>query len=140
MDLSAGVAPVAASNFFCHWAGEAMNRLVRLMGRNASGSLVVSSTVKSSILRAERRVGMREAVTPTWLGSKWSASLSSTLATFHTTASALRAEPSWKLTPGRSLKTHLVLSLSSTDQAVASAGISTLGASALERSHWVSES
>ena len=138
--LSAGVAPVAASNFFCQWLGEAMNRLVRLMGRNASGSLVVSSTVRSSSLRALLSVGMREAVTPTWLASNWGASLSSTLFTFHTTASAFSGAPSWNFTPGRSLKVHLVLSLASTAQLVASAGISTLGASALERSHCVSES
>jgi hypothetical protein len=140
LDLSAGVAPAAASNFFCHWAGEAMNRFVRLIGRNASGSLVVSSTVMSSTLRAVRSVGMREAVTPTWLGSNCGASLSSTFCTFHTTASALKAEPSWNLTPGRSLKTHLVLSLASTAQELASAGTSTLGASAFDRSHCVSES
>ncbi len=94
----------------------------------------------SSILRAVRSVGMREAVTPTWLASKCTASLSSTLRTFQTTASALKSLPSWNLTPGRSLKTHLVLSLASTAQLVASAGISTLGASALDRSHCVSES
>ena len=35
----------SASYFFCQWAGEAMNRLVRLIGRKLSGSLVVSSTV-----------------------------------------------------------------------------------------------
>src|ERR1035437_6990344 len=111
-----------------------MNRLVRLIGKKESGSLVVSSTVSSSTLRADTRVGMREAVTPTWLGSKCGASLSSTLRTFQTTASALNAEPSWNLTPGRSLKVHLVLSLALTAQAVARPGISTLGAAALERS------
>ena len=139
-DFSAGEAPAAASNFFCQCAGEAMNKLLMLIGRKASGSLVVSSTVRSSILRALRSVGMREAVTPTWLASNCGASLSSTLPTFHTTASALTAEPSWNLMPGRSLKTHLVLSFASTAQDVASAGISTLGASALDRSHCVSES
>ena len=138
--LSAGVAPLAASNFFCQWAGEAMNRLVRFSGRKASGSLVVSSTVRSSILRALRSVGMREAVTPTWLASKCGASLSITLRTFHTTASALNALPSWNFTPGRSLNTHLVLSLASTAQLRARPGISTLGLSALERSQPVSAS
>jgi len=71
-----------------------MNRLVRLMGRKLSGSLVISSTVMSSSLRAEAKVGMREAVTPIWLGSNCGASCFSTLSTFHTTASALNAEPS----------------------------------------------
>ena len=93
-----------ASNSFCQCAGLAMNRLVRLIGRNASGCAVVSSTVSSSTLRAERRVGMREAVTPTWLASKWIASCFSTFSTFHTTASALKAEPSWNLTPGPQLE------------------------------------
>ena len=44
------------------------------------------------------------------------------------------------MTPGRSLKTHLVLSLASTAQLVASPGIRTLAASALDKSHCVSES
>jgi len=35
---------------------------------------VVNSTVMSSILRAETKVGMRDAVTPTWLGSNCGAS------------------------------------------------------------------
>ena len=142
--LSAGVAPRfaddAASYFFCQCAGLAMNRLVRFSGRKASGSLVVSSTVRSSIFRALRSVGMRLAVTPPWLGSKKGASLSSTLRTFQTTASAVKALPSWNFTPGRSLKTHLVLSLASTAQLSARPGISTLGASALLRSQCVSAS
>ncbi|MGY4316526.1 hypothetical protein ACVWW1_005853 [Bradyrhizobium sp. JR3.5] len=71
-----------------------MNKLVRLIGRKLSGSLVVSSTVMSSILRAETKVGMREAVTPTWLASYCGASCFSTLSTFQTTASALNGEPS----------------------------------------------
>ena len=71
-----------------------MNKLVRFSGKKASGSLVVSSTVKSSILRALRKVGMREAVTPTWLASKCTASLSNTFCTFQTIESALTAEPS----------------------------------------------
>ena len=139
---SAGTVTLAgtACSLAAHCVGEAMNRLVRLIGRNESGSLVVSSTDSSSSLRAERSVGMREAVTPTWLASKWGASLSSTFCTFQTTASALKAEPSWNLTPGRSLKTHLVLSFASTAHEVASPGISTLGASALDRSHCVSAS
>jgi hypothetical protein len=37
------------------WAGDAMKRFVRLSGRKESGSLVVSSTVRLSILRALRR-------------------------------------------------------------------------------------
>ena len=94
----------------------------------------------SSILRALRSVGMREAVTPTWLASNCGASLSSTLLTFQTTASAFSAEPSWNFTPGRSLNTHLVLSLASTAHEVETPGISTLGASAFDRSHCVSES
>src|SRR5450830_490793 len=122
------------------WLGEAMNRLLRLIGKKESGSLVISSTVCSSILRADFSVGMREAVTPTWLASNCGASLSSTLRTFHTTASALKGLPSWNFTPLRSLNTHLVLSLASTAQLSARAGISTLGASALDRSHCVSES
>ena len=68
-----------------------MNRLVRLIGRKLSGSLVVNSTVRSSILRAEANVGMREAVTPTWLASNCGASCFSTFSTFQTTASALKA-------------------------------------------------
>jgi len=71
-----------------------MNRLVRLIGRKLSGSLVINSTVMSSILVAEASVGMREAVTPTWLGSNCGASCFSTFSTFHTTASALNGEPS----------------------------------------------
>ena len=114
-----------------------MKRLDKLMGKKESGSLVVSSTVRSSILRALRRVGMRDAVTPTWLASKCTASLSKTFCTFHTTASALKAEPSWNLTPERSLNTHLVLSLALTDQLVARPGIRTLGLSALDKSQWV---
>ena len=129
-----------AFSFASQWAGEAMKRLVRLIGRNESGSEVVSSTVMSSILRAMRSVGMREAVTPTWLGSKCGAALSRTLWTFHTTASALKLEPSWNLTPGRSLNTHFVLSASSTFHSVATPGISTEASFAFERSHWVSES
>ncbi len=64
---SAGSATLAgtAASFAAQWAGEAMKRFERLIGRKLSGSEVVSSTVRSSILRAERRVGMREAVTPT---------------------------------------------------------------------------
>ena len=83
---------------------------------------------------------MREAVTPTWLASNCGASLSSTLRRFQTTESAVSAEPSWNFTPGRSLKTHLVLSFASTAQLVARPGISTLGASALDKSQWVSAS
>src|ERR1700712_5846426 len=114
-----------------------MNRLVRLIGRKLSGSLVVSSTVMSSILRAETSVGIRDAVTPTWLASNWGASCLSTFSTFQTTASALKGEPSWKVTPGRSLNVHLFLSASSTFHSVASPGITTLGLSADERSHIV---
>jgi hypothetical protein len=64
-----------------------MNRLVRLIGRKLSGSLVVNSTVISSTLRADASVGMREAVTPTWLASKCGASCFSTFSTFQITAS-----------------------------------------------------
>ena len=117
-----------------------MNRLVRLIGRKLSGSLVVSSTVMSSILLAEASVGMREAVTPTWLASNCGASCFSTFSTFQTTASALNGEPSWKVTPGRSLKVHFFLSASSTFHSVASPGIITLGLSADDRSHIVSAS
>jgi hypothetical protein len=49
---------------FCHSAGEAKYRFTRLYGKNASGMVVVSSTVRSSILRADTRVGMRESVRP----------------------------------------------------------------------------
>src|SRR4029434_9404048 len=114
-----------------------MNKLVRLIGRKLSGSLVVSSTVLSSILLAEASVGMREAVTPTWLGSKCGASCFSTFSTFQTTASAVHGEPSWKVTPGRSLKVHFFLSASSTAHSVASPGITTLGLSAEDRSQLV---
>ncbi len=117
-----------------------MNKLVRLIGRKLSGSLVVNSTVASSILRAEASVGMREAVTPTWLASKCGASCFSTFSTFQTTASALKSLPSWNLTPGRSLKVHFFLSASSTFHSVASPGIMTLALSADERSHIVSAS
>src|SRR6202007_1284797 len=68
------------------------------------------------------------------------ASLFRTLSTFHTTASAVNGEPSWNLTPGRSLNVHLVLSASLTFHSVASPGISTLGLSDDERSHIVSAS
>src|SRR3982074_2006506 len=110
-----------------------MNRLVRLIGRKLSGSLVVNSTVMSSILRADAKVGMRDAVTPTWLGSNCGASCLSPFSTFQTTASALNGEPSWKLTPGRSLKVHFFLSASSTAHSVARPGIMTLGLSADDR-------
>ncbi|MNQ86711.1 hypothetical protein D3C85_1019110 [compost metagenome] len=126
-----------SASFFFHCAGEAMYRLERLMGRNESGSDVVSSTVRSSIFLADTSVGMRDAVTPTWLGSNCGALLSSTLPTFHTTASALKSDPSWNFTPGRSLKTHLVLSAASTSHDTARSGISTLAPSVLERSHCV---
>ncbi|MNS92240.1 hypothetical protein D3C72_1263690 [compost metagenome] len=126
-----------AANFFSHCVGEAMNRFEMLYGRNESGSDVTSSTVRSSIFFALRSVGMREAVTPTWLASNCLAVLSSTLLTFQTTASALKAEPSWNFTPGRSLKVHLVLSAASTFHSVARSGISRLGPLLLERSHCV---
>ncbi len=137
---AAGVAAGVASYLACQWAGEAMNRFVRFSGKKASGSLVVSSTVSSSTLRALRSVGMRDAVTPTWLASKCGASLSSTLRTFQTMESAFNAEPSWNFTPGRSLNTHLVLSWPSTAQVVARPGISTLGPSTLDKSQCVSAS
>src|SRR3954470_12943724 len=117
-----------------------MNRLVRLIGKKLSGSLVLNSTVMSSILRAEANVGMRDAVTPTWLGSHFGASCFSPFSTFQTKASALNGEPSWKVTPGRSLKTHFFLSASSTFHSVERPGIITLGLSADERSHIVSAS
>src|SRR5512145_2124550 len=117
-----------------------MNRFVRLIGNSDSGADVVSSTVMSSILRALHNVGMREAVTPTWLASNCGASCFSTFSTFQTTASALKGEPSWNLTPGRSLKVHFVLSASSTFHSVESPGIITLGLSADDRSHIVSAS
>src|ERR1700733_6215888 len=117
-----------------------MNKLVRLIGRKLSGSLVVNSTVMSSILRAETKVGIRDAVTPTWLGSNCGASCLSTLSTFQTTASALNGEPSWKVTPGRSLNVHFFLSSLSTAHSVASPGMTTLALSADERSHIVNES
>ncbi|MNV49139.1 hypothetical protein D3C71_1410820 [compost metagenome] len=114
-----------------------MYRLVRLIGRKESGSDVVNSTVRSSIFFADFKVGMREAVTPTWLASNCGALLSSTLPTFQTTASALKSDPSWNFTPGRSLNTHLVLSAASTSHDTARSGISTLGPSFLDRSHCV---
>src|SRR6201985_3620406 len=117
-----------------------MNRFEMLNGRKLSGSLLVISTVMSSIFLAETKVGMREAVRPTWLASNCTASLFSTLSTFHTTASALNGEPSWNLTPGRSLNVHLVLSASLTFHSVASPAISTLGLFDDERSHMVSAS
>src|SRR5258707_1393730 len=139
-DFALGSAPSAVSYSFCHFAGLAMNRLVRLIGKKLSGSLVVNSTVMSSILRAEASVGIRDAVTPTWLGSNCGASCLSTFSTFQTKASALNGEPSWKVTPGRSLNVHFFLSASSTFHSVASPGITTLGLSAEERSHIVSAS
>src|ERR1700709_2465643 len=117
-----------------------MNKLGRLMGRKLSGSLVINSTVMSSILRAETSVGIRDAVTPTWLGSNCTASCLRTLSTFQTTASALNGEPSWNVTPGRSLKVHLFLSVASTAHSVASPGIITLALSADDRSHIVKAS
>ena len=53
---------------------------------------------------------------------------------------ALTGEPSWNFTPERSLKTHLVVSLSSTFHSVARPGIRTLALSAEERSQCVSAS
>src|SRR3984893_1829918 len=116
-----------------------MNRFVRLIGKKLSGSLVVNSTVMSSIFLADVSVGIRDAVTPTWLGSNCGASCFSPLSTFQTTASALNGEPSWKVTPGRSLKVHFVLSLSSTFHSVESPGITTLGLSTEERPNIVSQ-
>src|ERR1700736_6908380 len=116
-----------------------MNRLVRLIGRKLSGSVEVNSTVMSSILRAEARVGIREAVTPTWLGSNCSASCLSTFSTFQTTASALNGEPSWKVTPGRSLNVHFFLSASSTFHSVASPGIRGIYLSQETRAHIVTK-
>src|SRR6202043_4273816 len=118
-DFALGSAPSAASNNFCHLAGLAMNRLVRLIGRKLSGSLVVNSTVMSSILRAAISVGIRDAVTPTWLGSNCGASCFSTFSTFQTTASALNGQPSWKLTPGRRPEEHFLWSASLTFHSVA---------------------
>jgi hypothetical protein len=139
---SAGSVTLAgtASNFFFQCAGEAMKRLVKLMGRKLSGSVVLSSTVRSSILRADRSVGIRETVTPTWSGAKCGAFLLSTFSTFQTIASAFTGDPSWNLAPERSLKTHFVLSGSSTFHSAARPGISTLGLSAEERSQWVKAS
>jgi hypothetical protein len=108
-----------------------------LIGSSASGAAVVSSTVILSIALALRRFGMREAVTPTWLASKCSASCFSTFSTFHTTASASKSEPSWNFTPERSLKIHLVWSEGETAHSVATPGITTLALSADERSHVV---
>src|SRR3954463_14423815 len=88
-DFALASAPSAVSNSFCHFAGDAMNRLVRLIGRNESGSLVTSSTVMSSIFFAEAKVGMREAVTPTWLASNCGASCFSTFLKVQTTAVAM---------------------------------------------------
>ena len=59
----------ASRRSFSQCAGLAMNRLVRLIGRMLSGSLVTSATVRSSTFSARRRVGMRVAVRPTWRGS-----------------------------------------------------------------------
>src|ERR1700719_1492873 len=139
-DFALASAPCAASYSFCHFAGLAMKRLVRLIGRKLSGSVVVNSTVMSSILRAEASVGIRDAVTPTWLGSNCSASCLSTFSTFQTTASALNGEPSWKVTPERSLNVHFFLSVASTAHSVASPGIRTLGLSADDKSHAVKPS
>src|SRR5689334_17183038 len=94
----------------------------------------------SSILPAETADGNRDPVTPTRLASNGGASCLSTFSTFQTTASALKGEPSWKATPGRSLKVHFFLSASSTFHSVASPGITTLGLSAEDRSHPVKAS
>src|SRR3981081_4786385 len=117
-----------------------MNRLVRLIGRKLSGSLVINSTVMSSIFLATASVGIRDAVTPTWLGSNCGASCLSTFSTFQTTASALNGEPSWNVTPGRSLKVHFFLSASSTAHSVERPGITTLALVAEDRSHIVNAS
>jgi hypothetical protein len=61
--------------------------------------------------------------------------LSSTFCTFQTTASALKSEPSWNLTPGRSRNVHLVLSASSTFHSVATPGMTPDGSFSFERSH-----
>jgi len=71
--------------------------------------LVISSTVMSSIFFADAKVGMREAVTPTWLASNCGASCFSTFSTFQTTASALNGEPSWKVDAGTQLEGPLLL-------------------------------
>jgi hypothetical protein len=115
--------------------GEAMNKLVRLIGRKESGSLVVSSTVRSSILRASRSVGMRDVVTPTWLASKCGADPAiEHLAHVPDHGIGVQGRAIVELHAGRSLNTHLVLSLASTAQEVAKPGISTLGAfSVLDR-------
>src|ERR1700730_13028577 len=105
-DFALGSAPSAASNNFCHLAGLALNRLVRLIGRKLSGSLVINSAVMSSILRAEAKGALRAAVTPTWRGANWGASGLSPVPACQPTGSALNGEPSWNVTPGRSLKVH----------------------------------
>jgi hypothetical protein len=65
-----------------------------------------------------------------WRLSKCGASSFSTLSRFQITASASKAEPSWNLTPGRSVKRQRVLSDSSTVQEVAKPGTSLPGLSA----------
>ncbi len=91
-----------------------------LSGRKASGCEVTSSTVYSSITLAERSVGIREVVAPTWSGAKCGAWSFRTFSTFQTTAAALKGDPSWKVTPSRSVKV----------QRVGSSGLTALCASA----------
>src|SRR5256885_2773325 len=62
----------------------------------------------TTLFRSDASVGIRDAVTPTWLASNCGASCLSTFSTFQTTASALNGEPSWNVTPGRSLNVHFL--------------------------------
>jgi hypothetical protein len=57
-----------------------------------------------------------------WRGSNCGLSDFRSLSRFHTTALASKAEPSWKVTPGRSVKIQRVLSAGSTFHEVARPG------------------
>jgi hypothetical protein len=114
-----------------------MKRFVRFSGRKLSGCEVVSSTVRSSMARADTSVGIRDLVAPTWSGAKCGALSSMTFCTFQTTASALKGEPSWKVTPSRRVKVHFVVSSAFTAQEVARPGMMTLGSVSDDRSQCV---
>ena len=70
--------------------------------------LVVTSTVMASSFRHDATEGSRGRTWAAWRLSKCGACGFSTLSKFQTTASASKSEPSWNLTPGRSLKVKTV--------------------------------
>src|ERR1700675_1578859 len=80
------------------------------------------SSVASSIARYDPTAGMRERPCADWRGSYCGDLSLSSFSRFHATDCAPKALPSWKVTPGRILNVHLVLSAASTHHEVARPG------------------